>query len=124
VYFNARNAMMYRLRHEDICVVRVSAAVLDIEDALISDRNAAVWNATFLECPEGLDEILEDVVFGRYWNDEDQKQRMMAEVLVPDRIGPEHIQKVLVKSAGDIARVRSIDRDVEVICNANLFFNV
>jgi ssDNA thymidine ADP-ribosyltransferase, DarT len=49
LYFDARNAMMSRLRHlnDKLAVLRVEPTVIDREGVIVSDRNAAAGTATF-----------------------------------------------------------------------------
>lgn len=56
LYVYARNPMLFRLLKEeaDVCVLRVSIAVLDITGTLVTDRNAAVDDARYAEADEGL----------------------------------------------------------------------
>jgi hypothetical protein len=41
LYFHARNPMLSVRRHEDVCVLRVSTAVLQMQGTVITDQNAA-----------------------------------------------------------------------------------
>jgi len=94
LYICAQNATLYKIhdRHEDLCVLRVSTAVLDRPGVVISDRNAAT-NARFTDSPGGLDLIDPRIVFARTWKhpgDPDVESRhrkaRSAEVLVPERV--------------------------------------
>lgn len=42
-YFNARNAMLYLLKddHAELCILRISTAVFDLDGVIVTDRNAA-----------------------------------------------------------------------------------
>ncbi len=85
LYFHARNPMMYCLLqdgHDDLIVLRLSAAALDITDTVITDGNAASAGTRFYPSPDGL-------IFAKYWTDEnywpvrEKKRARNAEVLVP-----------------------------------------
>lgn len=67
LYFNARNAMMYRRfdRHAEICVVQVSPEILDLPDVVLTDCNAASGWCKFLPSPNGLNDIDGNLVFAR-----------------------------------------------------------
>ena len=98
LYFHARNPMMYRLRHRtDLIVVRVSAAVLDIPDTVVTDGNAASGGTAFYPSPEGLRYLDSARVFAPSWNDDDywekkkKKRARNAEVLVPNLVPSRYI---------------------------------
>ena len=104
LYFCARNPMLYKRkdRHERICILRVSPAVLNLPGAIIADGNAASGYTRFWPSPEGLAYVDEAIVFAEYWTDPDEivawrkKRIKCAEVLVPDRVGPKFILGVYV----------------------------
>ena len=74
LYFSARNPMLYKRkgRHAEICVLRVSTAILDLPSVIIADGNAASEHAAFWPSPEGLKKVDGDIVFAEYWPDIDQ----------------------------------------------------
>lgn len=99
-YVNARNPMMYKRRddHALICVLRVSASVLDLAGVIITDQNAASDYVRFSNSATGLALIDREQVFAESWiHPDDQieewrhKSRMCTEVLVPDRVPPSYI---------------------------------
>ena len=49
LYFNARNAMMYKRKssHRELCVVRVDKSVLTLPTAIVADQNAASSHVRF-----------------------------------------------------------------------------
>lgn len=98
--FNARNAMLYSLSDkQNLTVLRVDSSVLCLPGVVITDINAAAeekpsWHTV----EEGLDLIDKQELFAEYWTRHDNsierwhhKQRMMAEVLVPDKVPPKYI---------------------------------
>ena len=91
LYFQPRNAMLYRLicnaDSKNFAVLQINPSVLDRSGTAFSDRNAAVSTAKFYYSSDDLENIDGSVFKKEYWNGSDDiKQRMMAEVLVPDRI--------------------------------------
>lgn len=95
LYFDAHNPMLSRCRarNNEICVLQISAVVLDLPGVIISDRNAASGWAGFWPLEDGLQTIDRDRVFARYWTHPDDlfdemihKSEKCAEVLVPDRV--------------------------------------
>jgi len=105
LYFDARNPMMYFLKHlPDLIVVRVSADVLDIANTVVSDGNAASAPTRFYPSPEGLHNLDSTPIFAWSWNDEDywrkvEKKRVRnAEVLVPNLVPSKYIEGCYVDS--------------------------
>ncbi len=98
VYFHARNPMLYKRKneHENLCVLRISTDILHIENAVITDQNAASRYAKFLP-PEAINELELEQIYARYWNHDDQIARWRhssqkcAEVLIPHNIPPAYI---------------------------------
>ncbi len=99
LYICGRNPMMYvrRDRHHELVLLRVSCDVLDLDDAVIADGNAASKYTRFRSAPEGLASIDADITFlgdPRHANQYQRWERtrqQCAEVLLPDCIPPEHI---------------------------------
>src|SRR5258705_8491223 len=56
LYFDAHNPMLSkcRNRNNEICVLRINQNVLDLENVIITDRNAATDMVRFWEVAEGL----------------------------------------------------------------------
>jgi hypothetical protein len=102
LYFHARNPMMAKRqeRHPELCVLQLSPNVLDIPGTIVTSQNASSDYALFRPAPDGLVIVNYELVFARDWRDPDQiaywrkKSIKCAEVLVPDRVGPEFIQGV------------------------------
>jgi hypothetical protein len=99
LYFNARNPMMYCRKDEpDLVVVRVSPAVLDIPDTVVTDGNAADQDTRFYPSPEGLRNLNSERIFATWWTDPDywtyvEKKRVRnAEVLVPGLVPSEYVE--------------------------------
>jgi ssDNA thymidine ADP-ribosyltransferase, DarT len=101
LYFHARNPMMYYLvrhGHNDLAVIRVSEAVLELSDTVLTDGNAASAGTRFYSSPDGLAYLNSKLIFARYWTDEnywpdqEKKRSRNAEVLVPGLISSTYIQ--------------------------------
>lgn len=130
VYFTARNPMLFKLseRHTKLCVLRVSADILDFEGAVIADGNAASQYTAFWPSPSGLKKVDADLVFAEYWTDEDQfmqwhkKRTKCAEVLVPDKIDPRHILGAYVSCEEVRQALQAASPELEITVNPNLFF--
>lgn len=124
LYFNARNVMMYVLDHKDeLAVLRIDSAVMDLPDVVISDRNAASGVAAFYRVGEGIAALDETFVYATWWNQSfDAKQRRCAEVLVPDRIDPSFIRGVYVLGPSGEDLCRGVVPSLEPTLNPDLFF--
>jgi hypothetical protein len=127
LYRHARNAMLYTLLHNqrgDLTVLAVDPQVLDLADVVVADRNAAAA-ARFRPAAEGIEELDETAVFATSWHESaDQRQRRMAEVLVPGRVPPELINRAYVPDHAAAARVRARlgNRRLAVRVHPQLFF--
>lgn len=129
LYFHARNPMMSRLRllHEELCILRIDSAVLDLPEVVVTDGNASSSYTRFQATADGLDFIDEGLTFARDWRDPmtqvywRKKRARCAEVRVPDRVTPDAILGAYVCGHGNgRARVQPFMNAVEV--DADLFF--
>jgi hypothetical protein len=104
VYINGRNPMMYKLRdqHHDLVILSVSADIIDLPGALVTDQNAAREYTIFKQAPDGLEMIDSKTVFTERWTNNNpieqyrHKGAMCAEVLIRYKIEPRHIMKAYV----------------------------
>jgi len=131
LYFHARNPMMYKRNdlHQELCVIRISTDVLDIPGTIITDRNAGAAYPRFYRSPVGLVYLDHDTVFAEdwrhpgdkraYWN---HKAIKCAEVLVPDRVGPEYIEGTYVSCKQAKANLLHVAGQVVVDINGHIFF--
>jgi hypothetical protein len=82
---------------EGLCLLRVSADVLDLDGVVIADRNASTDLVRFAPAPGGLSNVTKELVFAQYWTHdnpiETQRHRAIvcAEVLVPDQVPTRYI---------------------------------
>ncbi|MCY4620318.1 MAG: DUF4433 domain-containing protein [bacterium] len=132
LFFNARNAMLYRrihdydpahrIRAELLAILRVAPSVLNLPGVVITEINAAAdVEPRWYTVEEGLHRLDRSEIFARVWEDRDHKQRMMAEVLVPDRV-PTHylIGTYLVSETASIEASWSMT--LPITLNPYLFF--
>lgn len=131
LYFQPRNPMMYRIVHEkakeDLVVVGVRKRVLQEQDVVITDGNAANDPTLFYSQSEGLAVLYKQrrVIQSDWWNDGDgSKRKIMAECLVPDQVKPEHIDSLFVANDTTRDRVKLIvgNRQIHVIPEPHIFF--
>lgn len=115
-----------RHRHQELCVLRVSPAVLDLPGVVVTDQNAASdhvrWGRT-------LAIVDRDMVFAEYWTHPDDpiaewrhKSIKCAEVLVPDRVGPEHVLGTYVSGPEGREAHQAVAPGLPVVEDAHLFF--
>lgn len=106
LYFDARNPMMYKrlAQAEALCVLGVSTDVLNIEGTVITDQNAASDYVRFFP-PSSMGVLNFDQIYAEDWRHLDDriafwrhKSVKCAEVLVPNSIHADFIQKAYVVS--------------------------
>ena len=130
LYINARNKMMYKLKdqHGEMCILHISASVLDIEGVVIADRNASSGYARFYASPGGLDHVDRDRVFATYWTHDDPFETMehssivCAEVLVPHRVDPCYILGAYVSCEEAEQALANLNTGITVRLKPHMFF--
>ena len=125
LYFQPRNAMLYRLvcnlGRKPLVILQIDSSVLEVEGSYFSDRNAAAYHAQFFSKLSDLKKIDGKVFDKEYWTDsDDTKQRMMAEVLVPEPISPDRILSIY-RSKND-ENVTKIAGDKPIAIETYMFF--
>lgn len=130
LYFDGHNPMLSRLRNKNnqICILRIDAAVLDLPDIIIADRNAASEYVLFSTVINGLKLLDKDRLFSRYWKHDDQieewrhKVEKCAEVLVPDCVTPEFIRGAYVANTTALKAFEALNSGLPVLINSGIFF--
>lgn len=130
LYFHARNPMLYKLKknHATLCVLKVSAVVLNLRGAIVTDGNAASDYTLFQTSPDGLQVLNRDYVFAEWWTDPDPIQKLektrtrCAEVLVPDRVDASHILGAYVSCEEARRKLQSTGFPRPIAIDAHLFF--
>lgn len=131
LYFHARNPMMYYLvhhGHDDLVVIRVSHAVLDLPDTVLTDGNAASAGTRFYSSPGGLVNLNSELIFARYWTDanywpdQEKKRSRNAEVLVPSLISSGYIQGCYVDTPSKQVFCRRLNNLPVVALHREIFF--
>ena len=95
LYFQPRNAMLYRVAHEknpeDIAIVAVRREIMDNPDTYFSTGNAAHSQSNILnrtKAAKDLMPLVKEAVAREWWSEADgSKRTMVAECLVPQRGG-------------------------------------
>ncbi len=131
LYFQARNAMLYRVVTEksadEIAVLAVNRDILTIKrpDLFISTGNAASVGSNILPKKEGLANIDANVLTMEYWTVEDgSKRKMMAECLVPDSVPSSLIETIYVAShrAAEQVKAEVPQTNIPIIPEPYMFF--
>jgi len=115
LYFQPRNAMLFRVKCErnvgDIAVLAVLPDVLRTPGTFIANGNAASPLSLVFPVPSQSRQLndIRRATDKEFWKEEDgSKRTMMAEVLVPDVILPEHIDSVYVANHDTAAKVKAM----------------
>jgi L-rhamnose mutarotase len=129
LYFQGRNAMLYRVLCEknvkDIAIIAVKKGILNYSHAFIATGNTASLLSEILDAKKGLKYIDKKTIEQKWWKETDgSKRKMMAEVLVPDIVPPEFIQAVYVASHEIAERLRRDSNlgGISVIPEPAMFF--
>ena len=131
LYFCARNPMLFKRkeRHLELCVLRIDTAVLDIEGAIVTDMNAAKRMRRFAAAPDGLVHVNREMVFAQDWRHpnnpiayERHKAIKCAELLIPDKVPPEHIMGAYVSCEEVEAVVKNVAPQFSITINGHVFF--
>lgn len=124
------NPMLSRKRsqNEEICILKFDRSVLDFEGVILSDKNASSDYAAFYGAEEGLENIDFDLVYARYWTDEDyyeqcrKKSIKCAEILVPYSISFDYVVCAAVVNEDAADRLEAIGFDRDIVVEPRVFF--
>lgn len=123
LFLNPRNPMLYfhRARQNRLVILRIDPAIVETEDVLFCDGNAAASRTQFSTEPEILAGALEVLEAG-YWSGlADGTRRRMAEVLIPDSIPPEYVDRAVCRDHGLAQTIRE-EHDLYASVNSAMFF--
>lgn len=132
LYFQPRNALMYRFLHQhhlkDLAVVGIDKKVLDEQDVIITDGSTANETTQFFNCLSGGMKILKkqwSIIENDWWNNSDgSKRKMMAECLIPYYVKPVYIRSVYVAddtTRNDIQKIVGNSK-IKVNSEPDMFF--
>ena len=131
LYFDAHNPMLSRRRDQNnqICILCVNASVLDLPNVIISDRNAASDWARFSTVSDGLAALDKNRIYSKYWTNAinqydlwENKSIKCAEVLMPDRVEPEHVLGVYVANQTALRAFKELKIQLTVCIKSDIFF--
>lgn len=130
LYFDARNPMMFKHRGKEnsLCVLTISAKVLDISGVVLTDRNASSKYARFLSTAQ-IEEIDFAAVYGRDWTHKgnqaayfSHKSQKCAEVLIPDCVPPQYILSAHVVNSHAKEHLKEMGFNLDIIISPDMFF--
>jgi hypothetical protein len=130
LYICPRNPMLIKRSgmHQELCVLRVSPAVLDIRGTVVTDMNAGSKYAHFAGAPDGLSIVNRDRTFADWWTHDDQRDRWRhaaqkcAEVLVLNVIPTAHVTGAYVSCEAAREALKAVAPDLNVTIDKHLFF--
>lgn len=130
VYFDPHNPMLSvrRNQNNDICILKFDCSILDLTGVVVSDRNASSNYASFYSPKVGMNEIDFDLVYARFWTDEDfyvqmqKKSIKCAEVLVPYVIPYEYVVCAAVIDKGAAHKLENVGFDKTIEIEPRVFF--
>ena len=129
LYFQARNPMLYRVINkfgvENIIVLEINSSIIQSPDAGITDGNAASQNTEFFEdVDKGLQALDSSLFEKSFWTDlKDGKRRVMAEVLIYEKIPKEKITAIYTANQQMADQIKcEMIGGLNVIPNPQIFF--
>jgi len=131
LYFQPRNAMLYRVvffsrvKSEEIIIVGIKSSILKQEDVFVTTGNAASIESRILPPNSQILKEIRKQVEREWWAYEDgSKRKLMAECLVPEKVPPEFIQEIYTPNWNTAQKVRNIlgGRNIPIIPEPELFF--
>jgi len=96
-YFNPKNAMLYvnKEYQGNLIILAFNNNLIYKKGSLFTDGNASVHNTKFYNNINDLDKLNWKCLKSKYWNDfQDGKRIMMSEVLVPDKVNIDKLEKI------------------------------
>lgn len=129
-YFDPRNPMMYKRQNmaDSLCVLAISASVLDFAGTIISDGNAASPYTRFYSPDEGILKLDFAKIYDEWWIDDDQyeqwnrKRIKCAEILVPNAIAYEYIIGAVVVDEHAQHELELHGFQKEIVVRPKIFF--
>lgn len=131
VYIDARNPMMYKRKAQymDICVLCISLDILTTGGIIISNMNASRNNAKFYCYAKAIDNLEFDKIYSDSWYSKDYNEAYnlkgikCAEVLIPYKVNPEYITKIIVSTDEVKEKVTQYEFPIPIEVNEELYFN-
>lgn len=129
LYFWARNAMMYRLRdNPNLCVLKIDPEVMDLDGTFYSTKNCSASDAEFYPFTGEFQYLDRATLYAGSWMrngvpDDDCRQRMQAELLVPDCVPTKYVSGVFFRSETQRGELSGYMGNLDQIVYPGLFFD-
>lgn len=123
LYINPKNPMLSKLRcrQHEIVILKISPGVLQGNEYVFSDGNAASRETMFSPSANVVSSSVE-VLSAKVWKDYiDGTRRRCAELLVYPGVQPNHILSVICNSNA-FAREIAVQTDIQIEVNPSMFF--
>lgn len=130
LYFHARNPMLFKRKDEaaDLCVLRVSIAVCDLQGVVLADCNASSDYVRFLH-PSQWNLLDFDDIYAMDWRHPGDppayyrhRSRKCAEVLAPHRVEPGRLLGAYVVDQAVAQRLADVGFTLPIVVDPVLFF--
>ena len=125
-YLNPKNAMLYRRKEiQDDIVIFVFDRVLLLEkNTLFTDGNAASEASSFYADIHQLSQLSWACLKDTSWNNhQDGRRKRMAEVLVPQQVSMQRVQKICCNSFKSYYQLKAlVGESIEIECNHKFYF--
>ena len=132
LYFQPRNAMLYRViffskaNLEDIIIIGLKHSILNRKDIFVTTGNAASYNTEIFSAGKAKKYIkaIREKTDKEWWAIQDgSKRELMAECLVPNSVSPEYISEIYVPNYNSLNKVEKIcKKNIPIIPEPELFF--
>jgi len=133
LYFNPRNAMMYRVcekfKASRLVVLAFDINVILIKGTIFTDGNAASEEAKFYYSKYELEKFDWGKINSKEWVfdwfiDAEKKRKMMAETLVKEKIPSKYLKKIICNCEESAKEVKDLVKGkFEVEVSEDMFFN-
>ncbi|RKY64145.1 MAG: DUF4433 domain-containing protein [Candidatus Latescibacterota bacterium] len=132
LYFQPRNAMLYRViffskaNLEDIIIIGLKHSILNRKDIFVTTGNAASYNTEIFSAGKAKKYIkaIREKTDKEWWAIQDgSKRELMAECLVPNSVSPEYISEIYVPNYNSLNKVKQIcKKNIPILPEPELFF--
>lgn len=125
-YLNPKNAMLYRRKEiqDQIVIFAFDRRLLLEKNTLFTDGNAASGGTSFYADVSNLSHLSWDCLHDTSWNSyEDGRRKRMAEVLVPQQVSMQRVQKIFCNSFKTYYQLKAlVDGTIEIERSRKFYF--
>ncbi len=125
-YFNPKNAMLYRRKEmqNEIVILVFGGELISSFGAIFTDGNASSDDTRFFNNRNALNQLDWNCLNDWSWcNHRDGKRTRMAEVLVPNHVGIERLNKIVCNSYSTYLMLLNLNlKNIEIEINSKFYF--